>query len=155
MHCAEDMIQAVTDMQKRGYAIHWLHPRSKVPILENWAQRPVMSIDKLYATYRSGYNIGVRCGRWSITKSGYALLTDDPAHGPIIDAMASHQAAKQFGLVETAVVMGSVLFVLGTHVKVERNQAGKWTFRFEKKPTDAKLLTSLLEKLAGWIPSNK
>ena len=90
-----------------------------------------------------------------LARTALLLLADDPAHRPIIDAMASHEAAEQFGLVETAVVMGSVLFVLGTHVKLERDKAGKWTFKIEKKPTDAKLLTTLLEKLAGWIPSKK
>ena len=90
-----------------------------------------------------------------LARAALLLLADDPAQRPIIDAMASHQAAEQFGLVETAVVMGSVLFVLGTHVKLERDQAGKWTFKIEKKPTNAKILTSLLEKLSGWIPSKK
>ena len=90
-----------------------------------------------------------------LARAALMLLADDPAHRPIIDAMASHQPAEQLGLVETAAVMGSVLFVLGIHVKVERDKAGKWTVKIEKKPTDTKLLTTLLEKLSGWIPSKK
>ena len=53
-------------------------------------------------------------------------------------------------LVETTVVMGAVLFVLGTHMKIERNAQGAWTVKIEKKPTDPKLLKSLMEKLLGF-----
>ena len=78
------------------------------------------------------------------------LLADDPQHCPIIDAMTSQPPAQYFGLVETAVVMGAVLFVLGTHIKIERNTKGAWTVKVEKKPTDSTLLKSLMEKLLGF-----
>jgi hypothetical protein len=78
------------------------------------------------------------------------LLADDPQHRPIIDAMVSQPPAQRLGLVETAVVMGAVLFVLGTYIKIERNAHGTWTVKVEKKPTDLKLLKSLMEKLLGF-----
>jgi hypothetical protein len=56
--------------------------------------------------------------------------------------------------VETAVVMGAVLFVLSTHIKIERNAQGAWTIKVEKKPTDPKLLKSLMEKLLGFAHKN-
>jgi hypothetical protein len=43
--------------------------------------------------------------------------------------------------------MGAVLFVLGTHINIERNAQGNWTVKVEKQPTDPKLLKSLIEKL--------
>jgi hypothetical protein len=64
--------------------------------------------------------------------------------------MTSQPPAQHFGLVETAVVMGAVLFVLGTHIKIERNARGAWTVKVEKKPTDSTLLKSLMEKLLGF-----
>jgi hypothetical protein len=78
------------------------------------------------------------------------LLADDPAYRPVIDTMTRNPPAQQFGVVETAAVVGAVLFVLGTHVKVERDKQGKWTFKIEKKPTDNKLLKTLMEKLLGF-----
>ena len=78
------------------------------------------------------------------------LLADDPQHRSIIAAMTSQLPPQSFGLVETAVVVSAVLFVLGTHIKVERNARGAWTVKVEKKPTDANLLKSLMEKLLGF-----
>ena len=85
-----------------------------------------------------------------LARAALLLLADDPQHRPIIDAMTSQLPAQHFGLVETAVVMGAVLFVLGTHIKIERNARGAWTVKVEKKPTDSTLLKSLMEKLLGF-----
>ena len=84
-----------------------------------------------------------------LARAALLLLADDPQHRPIIDAMTSQPPAQRLGLVETAAVMGAVLFVLGTHIKIERNAQGAWTVKVEKKPTDPKLLKSLMEKLLG------
>jgi hypothetical protein len=85
-----------------------------------------------------------------LARAALLLLADDPQHCPIIDAMTSQPPAERFGLVETAAVIGAVLFVLGTHIKIERNAQGAWTVKVEKKPTDPKLLKSLMEKLLGF-----
>jgi hypothetical protein len=45
--------------------------------------------------------------------------------------------------------MGAVLFVLGMHIKIERNAQGNWTVKVKKQPTHPKLLKSLIEKLLG------
>jgi hypothetical protein len=85
-----------------------------------------------------------------LARAALLLLADDPQHSPIIDTMVSQPPAQRFGVVETAVVMSAILFVLGTHVKIERNAQGTWTVKVEKKPTDPKLLKSLMEKLLGF-----
>lgn len=41
--------------------------------------------------------------------------------------------------------------MLGTHVKLERDKAGRWAFKLEKKPTDVALLKSLMKNLLGFI----
>jgi hypothetical protein len=84
-----------------------------------------------------------------LARAALLLLADDPQHQPILDAMTSQPPAQRFGLVETAAVIGGVLFVLGTHIHIERNARGAWTIKIDKPPTDAKLLKSLLEKLLG------
>jgi hypothetical protein len=85
-----------------------------------------------------------------LARAALLLLADDPQHRPIIDAMTSQPPAQRFGLVETAAVIGAALFVLGTHIKIERNAQGGWTVKVEKKPTDPKLLKSLMERLLGF-----
>jgi hypothetical protein len=45
--------------------------------------------------------------------------------------------------------MGAVLFVPGTHIKIERNTQGNWMVKVKKQSTDPKLLKSLIEKLLG------
>jgi hypothetical protein len=61
---------------------------------------------------------------------------------------------QRLGLVETAAVIGAVLFVLGPHMKIERNVQGAWTIKVEKKPTAPKLLKLLMEKLLGFAHKN-
>jgi len=85
-----------------------------------------------------------------LARAALLLLADDPQQRPIIDAMVSQPPAQRFGVVETAVVMSAILFVLGTHIKIERNAQGIWTVKVEKKPTDSRLLKSLMEKLLGF-----
>jgi hypothetical protein len=64
--------------------------------------------------------------------------------------MTRNPGAQQFVVTEGIAVVGAVLFVLGTHVKVERDKEGKWSFKFENKPTDNKLLKALMEKLLSF-----
>jgi hypothetical protein len=85
-----------------------------------------------------------------LARAALLLLADDPQHRPIIDAMVSQPPAQRLGLVETAAIIGAVLFVLGTHIKVERNTRGTWTFKVEKQPTDPTLLKALMGKLLGF-----
>jgi hypothetical protein len=89
-----------------------------------------------------------------LARAALLLLADDPQRRPIIDAMTSQPPAQRLGLLETAAVIGAVLFVLGTHMKIERNAQGAWTVKVEKKPTDPKLLKLLMEKLLGFAHKN-
>lgn len=89
-----------------------------------------------------------------LARATLLLLADDAQHRPIIDAMMSNRPAQQFGLVETAAVLSAVLFVLGTHIALERDKAGQWRFKVEKKPTDTSLLKSLIQKLLGFSQKN-
>src|SRR5947207_9534567 len=66
-----------------------------------------------------------------LARAALLLLADDLQHCPIIDAMVSQPPAQRFGVVETAAVIGAVLFVLGTHIKIERSAQGTWTVKVE------------------------
>lgn len=49
-------------LYQEGFAIIWLHPKSKRPIESGWTTGPRASWDYLNKTYKEGCNIGVRLG---------------------------------------------------------------------------------------------
>lgn len=59
------MLQDALNLAGHGLAIHWLHPKSKRPIGNDWAGKPVLPPAALEASYRPGNNVGVRTGKWS------------------------------------------------------------------------------------------
>jgi hypothetical protein len=87
-----------------------------------------------------------------LARTALLVLADDPQHCEVLEALVSSPAPERYsGVIETAAVLSAVLFVLGTHVKLERDKAGQWTFKLEKKPTDVALLKSLMKNLLGFI----
>lgn len=60
-----------------GFAIHWLHPRSKRPLESGWTTGPRKLWQDLRDTYSNGYNVGVRLGTPSkIMGKGYLAVVD-------------------------------------------------------------------------------
>lgn len=59
------MLGEIERFVRNGFAVHWLHPKSKRPIGEDWSVRQVASFERLKQSYRTGNNVGVRLGRWS------------------------------------------------------------------------------------------
>lgn len=68
--------QNVEYLCKCGFALHWLHPKSKRPIGNDWAAKPVLSAAQLRASYRDGNNLGVRLGKWSVVSGYYLHIID-------------------------------------------------------------------------------
>ena len=85
-----------------------------------------------------------------LARAALLLLADEPNHTEVPGALVSGPPPERYGLLETTVVVSAALFVLGTHVKVERDKAGQWAFKIEKKPTDNALLKALLGKLLSF-----
>ncbi len=63
-------------LAEAGFAIHWLYPKSKRPIGEEWSTKAVASPDLLKASYRRGNNVGVRLGKWSKIEGLYLHIID-------------------------------------------------------------------------------
>jgi hypothetical protein len=74
---ADEMLKAVRDLYARGLELHWLYPKTKKPIGEGWSTHPKRSLEDLKQSYESGYNLGVRTGRWSTPEEGKALIIID------------------------------------------------------------------------------
>jgi hypothetical protein len=76
-----DHDQAVLDslapLREAGFALHYLHPRTKRPIGDDWSTKPVLSLEDLRRTHRPGNNLGVRLGEPSALVCGDYLHTFD------------------------------------------------------------------------------
>lgn len=59
-----------------GFAIHWLHPKSKRPVESGWGSGPRKEWSELERTFKAGYNVGVRLGSPSKLASGYLGVVD-------------------------------------------------------------------------------
>lgn len=70
------MLQEALDLASQGFAIHWLHPKSKRPIGNDWAGKPVSSVKALEASHAAGNNVGVRTGKWSKIGQWYLHIID-------------------------------------------------------------------------------
>jgi len=71
-----EMLDAARPLIEAGVAVHWLHPRTKRPVGEKWADKPVHTMESLAAAYQRGYNLGVRPGAVSAVAGGYLHLVD-------------------------------------------------------------------------------
>lgn len=63
-------------LYKLGFAIHWLHPKSKRPIENGWTTGPRKTWKELQGTYEPGYNVGVRTGEASQIGENYLACID-------------------------------------------------------------------------------
>lgn len=61
-----------------GFAIHWLRPKSKIPLESGWTTGPRKTWRELERAFKPGYNVGVRTGSASqIGEQGYYLACID------------------------------------------------------------------------------
>lgn len=59
-----------------GFAILWLHPKSKRPIGDGWTDGPRKPWEQLNKEYREGMNVGVRLGTPSKVQDGFIASID-------------------------------------------------------------------------------
>lgn len=64
-------------LYRLGFAIHWLHSKSKRPIESGWGSGPRKKWDQLNETHDKSFNVGVRLGTPSkIDDRGYLAVID-------------------------------------------------------------------------------
>jgi hypothetical protein len=67
------MLEAALALRARGYAVHWLRPRSKIPIQKGWSTAEVMSLEALRRSYRCrslGSGMRGEEGPWAVHGQG-------------------------------------------------------------------------------------
>ena len=74
-------LKAALALREMGFAVHWLVPKTKRPIEAGWAEAPIKSASDLEATYRDGYNVGFRPGKWSVVEGKEVVVLDIDIRG--------------------------------------------------------------------------
>lgn len=59
-----------------GFGIHWLRPKSKIPLESGWTTGPRKDWKHLDRTYHKGFNVGVRLGEASAFKNSFLAVID-------------------------------------------------------------------------------
>lgn len=70
------LLETIKPFVEAGFAIHWLHPREKKPIGDNWQERPVATFEALQRRFHADNNVGVRLGDFSRVGGGYLHVLD-------------------------------------------------------------------------------
>jgi predicted P-loop ATPase len=78
-----EVLREAKRLASYGFALHWLHPKSKRPVGEGWSTRERATYEELKAEYKEGCNLGVRLGEVSsVNDCGlYAIDVDVKGSG--------------------------------------------------------------------------
>ena len=82
------MLDTIKPLVDAGCAIHWLKPSSKMPIGDDWQNKPFASLESLRRRYSQGNNVGVRLGEISRVMGGYLHVFDVDIRKPALAAEA-------------------------------------------------------------------
>ena len=79
-----------------GAALHWLVPKQKNPLANDWSTLPRSNEAELRASYKTNANIGIRLGEPSKTDLGYIYLIDLDIRDPLLAAEAWNVLLKMW-----------------------------------------------------------
>lgn len=63
-------------LHRHGLALHWLKPRSKMPVESGWTRGPRLDWETFKRKYHAGNNVGVRLGEVSKVGGAYLAVID-------------------------------------------------------------------------------
>lgn len=80
-------LEEIQSLYNRGFAIHWLKPKSKVPVASGWTKGKRLAWGSLKSSFKPSFNVGVRLGQASfVDEIGYLAVidvdikSDNPVH---------------------------------------------------------------------------
>lgn len=76
MDLEQNILDQIAPLVEAGFALHWLKPKSKAPVDDGWSEAAVATLADLTNTYRAGYNVGIRPGKFSKVGNLYLHLID-------------------------------------------------------------------------------
>ncbi len=84
-------------LHRLGFAVMWIHPRSKRPVENGWTTGERKSWEYLRDTYSRGFNLGVRTGTPSKFAGGYLACIDVDVKDPKFKGAALASLTKLVG----------------------------------------------------------
>lgn len=130
-----------------GFGMHFLRPRSKVPVKGDWTNPKRDNYETLKSEYQSGYNIGTKLGTPSKTKRGYLAVLD-------IDVKSSdesHRAEAERWVKENF----PLLLEQSPITRSGRGNGSRHAWFLVKKPIDSRALYSSPDIVKVHMPSAK
>lgn len=73
----DQVLAEIGPLREAGFALHWLHSKSKRPIGEDWSTKPVATLDSLRRRHVADNNLGLRLGEPSHLIDGSFLHAVD------------------------------------------------------------------------------
>ena len=77
----DNILKEAIGLSELGFAVHWLRPGQKIPVNNGWADASVLTPDQLIKTFRPGYNLGFRAGKWSVVDGKEICVLDVDVRG--------------------------------------------------------------------------
>jgi predicted P-loop ATPase len=142
-----DVLREAKRLHDIGFAIHWLRPRSKMPVEGGWTKGPRKTWAQLKESYVEGYNVGVRLGDASKIKGRYLAVIDcdvkskDPKH-------EKEMNEKLAGLVSDAALNWDAPIVLSG-----RGNGSQHLYVVTERPGQSKRLAQSSEDVRVKMPS--
>lgn len=93
----DKVLETALDLEAQGVSVHYLRPRSKAPVEDEWSSLPNNTAKRLEKTYRQGYNLGIRLGEPSLTPNGYLHVLDMDVRHPEHVEEARAKLDEMFG----------------------------------------------------------
>jgi hypothetical protein len=84
-----------------------------------------------------------------LARAALMLLQEDPESRDALRALVTGPQPQRFLGVELIAAVVAGLVILQTHVRIERDKQGKYSFEIEKRPTKDSLLKDLVKALVS------
>jgi hypothetical protein len=88
------ILDEACSLAEQGVAVHWLRPRSKAPVADQWASAPVATTPELRSSWRDGLNLGIRLGEFFKVGAGFLFAIDLDIRDPTAADEAMAQLRK-------------------------------------------------------------
>lgn len=126
-----------------GFAIHWLHKKSKRPIESGWTTGPRKSWKALEDNYRPGMNVGVRLGSPSKIKNNFLTVID-------IDVKSSEEKHRKEVVARLRTLIGNTAL---PQVNSGRGNGSRHYYILTPKPVKPAKLFQSLDTVKVTMPS--
>lgn len=144
MDADNEVLKEAGRLYALGFAIHWLRPKSKIPVEAGWTTGPRKPWKKLSDTFCDNYNVGVRLGAPSKLHDHYLAVVD-------IDVKSNEPRHLTEALKAAEEILGNCAFY--PMVLSGRGGGSRHYYCLTEKPVRAFKAATSREKVKVHMPS--